>query len=240
MSEEKNNINEEKSVPKKLDGEKVSKAPVSDAPKGKSVYGQKRAMQGGRKFKKPEREKDEFEQRIVDLARVTRVMAGGKRMRFRACVVIGDKKGRVGIGMDKGADVPAAVNKAVTKAKKNIIEVPIVNETIPHQIYHKKSSAKILIKPARKGKGVIAGGAARIVFELSGIKNITAKILGSNNNVNVAKCTIEALDNIKKVEKKKTVKTVKTENNVNVKADEKDSSLINAPKEVEEKDITKK
>jgi small subunit ribosomal protein S5 len=129
-------------------------------------------------------------------------MAGGKRMSFRACVAVGDKKGKVGVGLAKGSDVTIAVNKAVNQAKKSMIEVSTVNETIPHEIYHKKGAAKILLKPARKGKGMIAGGATRIVLELAGIVNITSKILGTNNKVNIVKCTVEALDMLKKVEKK--------------------------------------
>lgn len=104
------------------------------------------------------KEDKEFEQAIIDIARVTRVMAGGKRMRFRACVVIGDKKGRIGMGVAKGADVTIAVNKAGVLAKKKIISVPIINETIPHQVKVKFKAAQVLIKPAPKGTGVIAGG----------------------------------------------------------------------------------
>lgn len=155
---------------------------------------------------------EEFEQRIVDIARVTRVMAGGKRMRFRACVALGNKKGKVGIGLAKGADVTIAVTKAVNKAKKNIIDVPIVNDTIPHEIYHKFGAAKILFKPARKGRGVIAGGAVRVILELTGIKNVTSKILGTNNKVNNAKCVIEALSNLKRVEKKDGAKQKEKKN----------------------------
>lgn len=129
-------------------------------------------------------------------------MAGGKRMRFRACVAIGNKKGKVGIGLAKGADVTIAVTKAVNDAKKNMIDVPTVNDTIPHEIYYKKGAAKVLLKPARRGKGIIAGGAVRIIVEMAGIKNITSKILGTNNKVNIVKCTIEALENLKKVEAK--------------------------------------
>lgn len=168
----------------------------------KSVYGERK--RGKRIFRKKRDEKrDEFEQRILDIARVTRVMAGGKRMRFRACVAIGDKKGKVSIGVCKGADVTIAVTKAVNKAKKSTIDVSIINETIPHEIYNKFGAAKILFKPARKGRGVIAGGVVRIILELAGIKNVTSKILGTNNKVNNAKCTIEALQKLKKVEAKK-------------------------------------
>lgn len=169
----------------------------------------KRMARGPRKpFKGREERNDEFEQRIIDLARVTRVMAGGKRMRFRACVAIGDKKGKVAIGLAKGADVTLAVTKAVNKAKKDIINVIIVNETIPHQVYQKFGAAKIIIKPAKKGRGVIAGGAVRIVLELAGIKNVSSKILGTNNKVNNVKCVIEALKNLRKAEKEKIEKVV--------------------------------
>lgn len=160
------------------------------------------AKRGGSFGKKREykREEREFEQSVVDIARVTRVMAGGKRMRFRACMAIGDKKGRVAFAVAKGADVPLAINKAVNKAKKSLITVPIINETIPHEVYMKKGAAKILIKPAGKGTGIIAGGAVRIVFDLAGISNISAKILGTNNKLNNVAATIEALKKLKKVE----------------------------------------
>lgn len=143
---------------------------------------------------------EEFEQKIIDIARVTRVMAGGKRMRFRACVAIGNKKGRVAIGLAKGADVTLAVTKAVNKAKKDFVDIAIVNETIPHEVYEKLGAAKILFRPAKKGRGIIAGGAVRILLELSGIKNITSKILGTSNKVNNVKCTIAALKKLKRPE----------------------------------------
>lgn len=164
----------------------------------KSNFKSRRGSQRGE-----ERMPEEFEQKMIDIARVTRVMAGGKRMRFRACVAIGNKKGRVAIGLAKGADVTMAVTKAVNKAKKNFIDIPIVNETIPHEIYQKLGAAKILFKPAKKGRGIIAGGAVRILLELSGIKNITSKILGTGNKVNNVKCAIEAFSNLKRPEIKK-------------------------------------
>lgn len=145
---------------------------------------------------------EEFEQKMIDIARVTRVMAGGKRMRFRACVAVGNKKGRVAIGLAKGADVTGAVTKAVNKAKKEFIDVPIVHDTIPHEIYQKLGSAKILLKPAVKGHGIIAGGVVRIILELGGVKDVTSKILGTSNKVNNAKCVIEALKNLKRLEPK--------------------------------------
>ena len=154
---------------------------------------------------------DGFEQVIIDIARVTRVMAGGKRMRFRACVVVGDKKGKVSSAVAKGADVTLAVNKAVTKAKKDIITVPIINETIPHQVNSKFGAAKVMIKPAPKGTGVIAGGAVRSVLEFAGISNVVAKSLGSKSKINNVNATIKALQMLKQV-KVKEKPAVKKEN----------------------------
>lgn len=146
---------------------------------------------------------DEFDQVIVDIARVTRVMAGGKRMRFRACVLVGNRKGKVGMAVAKGKDVALAVNKGVTRAKKNIVNVPIINETIPHQIKHQFKAAEVLLKPAPKGSGIIAGGAVRSVLDLAGVSNVVAKIMGSNNKINNVTVTLEALKKLKRVEKKK-------------------------------------
>ena len=162
----------------------------------KKAFGKKREFSAKKRF--PEKPKEEFEQRILDVARVTRVMKGGKRMSFRTCVVIGDKKGRIAVALGKGADVTLAVNKAVNKAKKNIVHVPIVRDTIPHEIINKFGSAKILIKPSSQGRGVIAGGVVRVILDLAGIKNVTSKILGTNNKVNNAKCTVLALSKLKK------------------------------------------
>src|SRR3989339_587537 len=145
------------------------------------------------KRRQSDKPKDDFEQKVLDLARVTRVMAGGKRMKFRATMVIGDKKGKVGIGIAKGMDVSMAISKAVAKARKNLVEVPIIDGTVPHQVRVNDHSAKLMIRPARQGSGIKAGGGMRIVFELVGIKDVVAKILGTSNKVNNAKATIEAL-----------------------------------------------
>ncbi len=138
----------------------------------------------------------EFEQRILDLARVTRVTKGGKRMRFRACVLIGDKKGKVGWGLAKGADVTGAVNKAVRKARKNLIQIPLKNETITKEIREKFCAARILLKPAPKGTGIKAGGAVRAVFELGGVPNVVGKILGSNNKINNMRAVFKAIEKL--------------------------------------------
>jgi small subunit ribosomal protein S5 len=152
-----------------------------------------------RRFKEV-REEKEFDQKIIDLARVTRVMAGGKRMRFRAAVVIGDHKGRVGFGLAKGADVSIAIGKAVRKAEKGIITVNLTNDgSIPHELFHKEGAAKIMLKPAAMGHGVKAGGAMRIVLELAGVENITGKMLGSGSKINNSRAMISALQLLKKV-----------------------------------------
>ena len=150
-----------------------------------------------RKFDRP-REKPEFDQEILDLARVTRVTEGGKHLSFRACVVLGDRHGRVGLGIAKGKDVQIGVDKAVTQAKKNMIRVPIVNDTIPHAIWHKFKSSQIMMKPAPRGSGVIAGSALRAVFDLAGVPNVSAKILGNTKNkITIAKSIFEALQRFK-------------------------------------------
>jgi len=142
-------------------------------------------------------EKDDFDQKMIDLARVTRVMAGGKRMRFRACIVIGDHKGKIGWAVAKGADVSLAINKAASKARKNLVTVRAYKGTIPHPIEVKYKAARVMIKPAKLGSGIKAGGAVRAVLELSGIENISAKILGSSNKINNVRATFKALTSLK-------------------------------------------
>lgn len=138
-----------------------------------------------------------FEQIILEIARVTRVTAGGKRMKFRTCVIVGDKKGRVGMAVIKGADVSQAMAKASSKAEKNLIVVPIKNETIPHEIIEKFGAAKILLKPAPKGTGIKAGGAMRSILELAGVPNVVGKILGSKSKINTSRATINALKKLR-------------------------------------------
>lgn len=142
------------------------------------------------------REEKEFDQRVVEVARVTRVTAGGKRMRFRALVVIGDHKGRVGAGLAKGADVSMAISKATAQARKSLNHVPMLKETIPHEVWAKEGAAQVLIKPAPLGTGIIAGGVVRIVMELAGVGNAVSKILGSSNKVNTVRATMKALNQL--------------------------------------------
>lgn len=182
----------------KKDNIKPKTAPAGrpgDRRTGPGQAGERKRPGGGRggKFSRDDK-KDEFDQRILDLARVTRVMAGGKRMNFRACVAIGDRKGSVGVGVGKGADVTMAINKAVNRAKKTLVKVNTVNDTIPHEVLHSEGAASLIIKPARQGRGVIAGGVIRVIFELAGVKNVSSKMLGgSSNKINNARCAITAL-----------------------------------------------
>lgn len=143
------------------------------------------------------REDREYNQQLIHLARVTRVMAGGKRMRFRAVVAIGDGRGKVGAGVAKGADVTVAINKAVEQAKKVLIDVPIVNQTIPHEIRVKYKAAKIMLKPAPAGTGIKAGSVIRQVLELAGVPNVVAKILGTRNKLVNVQAVMLALKSFK-------------------------------------------
>jgi small subunit ribosomal protein S5 len=138
-------------------------------------------------------EEKQFDERVVHIDRVARVVKGGRRFRFRALVVVGDRKHRVGIGTAKGADVTAAVTKATEIAKKHFISVPLYNGTIPHDVEAKVSGANILIKPASPGTGLIAGGTVRVVLEVAGVSNALSKSLGSSNKTNAAYATVAAL-----------------------------------------------
>lgn len=149
----------------------------------------------GRRPELPPEEK-QFDERVVHIDRVARVVKGGRRFRFRALVVVGDRKNRVGVGTAKGADVTAAVTKATEVAKKHFITVPVYKGTIPHEAEAKVSGARILIKPAAPGTGLIAGGTVRVVLEVAGISNALSKSLGSTNKTNAAYATIAALQSI--------------------------------------------
>ena len=141
--------------------------------------------------------REEFQEVIVDIGRVTKVVKGGRRFRFTALVVVGNKNGLVGFGYGKAKEVPDAMIKAVDDAFKNIVEVKLKGSTIPHDVEVKYNSSKILLKPASEGTGVIAGGSARPVVELVGIRDILTKSLGSNNSANVVRATIKALSMLK-------------------------------------------
>jgi len=143
----------------------------------------------------------EFEEKVIAIDRVARVVRGGRRFRFRATVVVGDGKGRVGVGVGKGGEVMSSVTKAVAKAKAQLIVVPLRGRSIPHEVTARHSGAQVLLKPASAGTGVIAGGAVRNVVEAAGIHDLLTKSLGSANKVNNAYATIEALRQLKAVGK---------------------------------------
>ncbi len=146
------------------------------------------------------KERPEFEEVVVQIDRVTRVVKGGRRLRFRALVVVGDKKGRVGAGVAKGQEVQTAVQKATLAAKKNLIKVPVTeNGSIPHEVSFRYGASQVLLMPAAQGTSVIAGGAVRSVVSLAGIENVLSKSLGSNNKMNVVRATLAALKSFKEV-----------------------------------------
>ena len=161
--------------------------------------------QGQRRDSRPPRRNDRrdapreeklFEEQVINIDRVSRVVKGGRRFRFKALVVVGDRKNRVGVGVSKGQDVQTAIAKATDVAKKNMITIPVVNATIPHDAEVKLSGARVLIKPAAPGTGIIAGGVVRQIIGVTGINNMLSKSLGSTNKVNIAYATIDALKSL--------------------------------------------
>ena len=156
------------------------------------------AQEQERRRRNPEQvpEEKQFDERTLDIDRVARVVKGGRRFRFRALVVVGDRKGKVGIGTAKGADVTAAVAKATEIAKKHFITVKLYKGTLPHEVEAKVSGANILLMPASPGTGLIAGGVVRTILDVAGVKNALSKSLGSSNKTNTAYATIEALDSL--------------------------------------------
>ncbi len=157
----------------------------------------RRPRNNRRKF---ERQESEFEDRVVKINRVTKTVKGGRKMRFAALVVVGDKKGRVGFGTGKAKEVPDAIRKAKEAAIKNVQKVNIVNETLPHEIVGEYGAAKVVLRPAAPGTGVIAGGPVRAVLELAGVTNVISKCLGSRTPVNLVRATVAGLNEMKTLE----------------------------------------
>ncbi|MCB9839839.1 30S ribosomal protein S5 [Candidatus Nomurabacteria bacterium] len=197
-----------------------------------------------RRNQRDNQEEKLFDERVLNVDRVARVVKGGRRFRFRALVVVGDKKGKIGIGIAKGADVTSAVSKAVDTAKKNMVEIVQDNGTIPHEVQEKVGGANVLIKPASAGTGLIAGGVVRTLLEVAGISNALSKNLGSSNKVNTAYATLKALESltpksewvVKPVKvKKETTQTVskdakKAETKVKKESTKEESAKKVAPK----------
>jgi small subunit ribosomal protein S5 len=181
--------------------EEIQKSPTEVAKNMKTNT--HRGGRGKRVIKKKKRSRDrgdenqEFDKKIISIRRVTRVYKGGKRMRLSVFLVIGDKKGKVGLGLGKGADVRAAESKAYNQALKNMVNIQLKGRTIPHNIESKFKAAKVLMRPAAPGTGVIAGSSVRLVAEMAGVKDILTKQLGSSNNINNAYAAIQALQNLR-------------------------------------------
>lgn len=164
-----------------------------------------------REERKPRVENDGFEKKLVEVRRVVKVVKGGRTLRFSALVVVGNKNGLVGYGIGKAAEVSVAVEKATQIAKKNLIVVPNVNGTIPHEIVAKFGSTQVLMMPSKQGTGIIAGGSARAVLELSGLKDITAKNHGSTNKINGVKACIKGLTSLRTAEQVASLRGKKVE-----------------------------
>ncbi|PAK86736.1 30S ribosomal protein S5 [Lentilactobacillus parakefiri] len=162
-----------------------------------------------KKFIDPD--KLELEDNVVSINRITKVVKGGRRLRFAALVVVGDEHGHVGFGTGKAQEVPEAIRKAVEAARKNLIEVPIVGTTIPHEVLGTFGGGRILLKPAEEGSGVAAGGAVRSVMELAGIDDVTSKRLGSNTPINVIRATFKGLVELKSAEEISALRGVSTQ-----------------------------
>jgi small subunit ribosomal protein S5 len=155
---------------------------------------------GDRRGPREEKEPSEWQEKVVQIRRVTKVVKGGKKMSFRAIVAVGNQKGQVGIGVGKAAEVIAAIQKAIADAKKSLVTVPMVGSTIPHETLGIADASRVLVKPASKGTGVIAGGAVRSVLELAGIHDVLSKNLGASSPLNSARATIDALSRLRSAE----------------------------------------
>ncbi len=176
-------------------GPPVDDAAADGAKRGRRTSG--REKNRSQDETKRDREQSEWEEKIIQVRRVTKVVKGGKKLSFRAVVAVGNGKGQVGIGIGKASEVIMAIQKGVADARKSLITVPLIGATLPHQIVGKQGASRVLMKPAAKGTGVIAGGASRAVLELAGVGDVLSKSLGSRSPLNVARATINGLHELR-------------------------------------------
>ena len=197
MTDDKTTVTDEKKVEATATEEspKVDKKANNKKPDVRSSDSNSRPQRKRGRGRK-EKPVKEFEEAVLQIDRVTRVNKGGRQLRFRISIIIGDKKGRVGFGIAKSAEVVTGIQKAVAKAKRNMITVPIFNDTIPHEVKSIFKASQVMIMPAAVGKGVIAGGAVRKILELAGVKNALSKVHGSRNKINIARATFQALQSL--------------------------------------------
>jgi len=188
------------------DTKEVNTTTNTQAPQANAGRGERRFEKNTSKVRSQRRndrrdggkqDKDQFETKIISIRRVSKMYYGGRRMKLSVVVVVGDKKGRVGIGTGKGDDVKSAQDKATAAAKKRLVMVPLKGNTIPHDIIHKFKASKVLIKPAAPGTGIIAGSSMRIVAEVAGISDMLGKIMGTNNKITNAYATVQALSSLR-------------------------------------------
>ncbi|QVK05004.1 30S ribosomal protein S5 [Mycoplasma mycoides] len=184
--------------------------------------------------------KDEFEEKVVTIRRVTKVTKGGRHFRFAAVVVVGNKKGLVGMGTGKANEVPEAIKKAIKEAKKNLVSVTLRNTTVPHEVLGTFGAGKILIKPAKVGTGIIAGGPARAVIELTGISDVYAKSLGSNNAINMIRATFEGLSSMQTLKRVQELRYGKTFDTQKVKPVEQKVAEVKSVEKKQPKQAVKK
>lgn len=202
--EENKEIQTEQETPEvdAVENEEVAEVDVASE---ESIHQEEAPQQGKKASRRGKRRKietvepveSEWKEQVVQIRRVTKVVKGGKKLSFRAIVVVGNKKGQVGMGVAKAAEVIIAIQKAVADARKNLITVPLYNSTIPHMITGRSGAGSVILRPASKGTGVIAGGAVRAVLELSGVENILSKSLGSKSPLNAANATLNALKSLR-------------------------------------------
>ena len=173
------------------------RGPGGPGGRGQGGPGGRGGRDGGRGRGGRQRENSDFQDRVVEIRRVSKVVKGGRRFNFSALVVVGDGKGRVGVGLGKANTVPAAISKGQDRAKADMFDVPMRNTTIPHEVLGKFESSEVMLKPASEGTGVIAGGGVRAVMELAGVRDVLTKALGSTTSVNLVKATVEGLKSLR-------------------------------------------